>query len=294
MLSSSSEEEPPREAESSRPEEPKATTAEEPKATVGEPKATMEEPKATVEKPKATTAEEPKATTVEEPKATAAEEPKASIATGKLRGTAGAMVKSAGLRKPTTREVGVQTVETRLEEKPAQEAPATDPAETWSLVTEQAPGPPVAQQEAETTEEIDSDDEEMRALKRLRKSVRQTVASMHSHIATQVKEAAVKAMPKPRRAVAYKAMPKGKRKATDSGQAEEPQKVDKDPARDSRIPAEPAEPPKASRVELIPRVKRRSRCPPPPKAPERPPSPPAVPKPGWPKGLPYPPPVPKP
>ena len=106
-------------------------------------------------------------------------------------------------------EAGTQTLESALRgEVPEPSNGVTnEPMETWSVATEEPHPNPVD----DSLNEEDS--EELLALRRLRESVRKCVEGMHSHIATQIKEAAVKAMPRPAaKAVASKALPKSGRK----------------------------------------------------------------------------------
>ena len=168
---------------------------------------------------------------------------------------------------------------------------ASEPMETWSVVTEEPRPAPVDDDQSE------EDAEELRALRRLRESVKKCVEGMHSHIAKEIKEAAVKAMPRkaeeemPRKAVASKAMPKTGKKRGSAAADKEPGCADKKP-KDMRKPAEPEDPPSSSsKVSLVPRDQRVYRFPPPPRVPSIP-KPPAVPKAAWPKGLPKPPPAP--
>lgn len=253
------------------------------------------------EDPKVKATEDPKVTAPEDLEVTAPEDLKATVPEDLEAATEEPKATPAeSSRRRPTRDVEVQTVESRLEGPPRQAA--AEPAETWSVVTEPPQPTPVAQQ-VEVSEEDGSEGEEMRVLKRLRRSVRETVEGMHLHIAKQVREASVKAMPR-RKPVASKAMPKGKKRGSvdsDPGPSdkkpEKPKKIEEPKTvKDTRVPAEPSEPPRG-RVELVPRTQRKYRCPPPPKAPEKPPTPPPVPPPvpktGWMKGLPYPPPVPK-
>ena len=184
-------------------------------------------------------------------------------------------------------EAGTQTLESALwgEVPEPSNGVTNEPMETWSVVTEEPHPDPVD----DSLNEEDS--EELLALRRLRESVRKCVEGMHSHIATQIKEAAVKAMPRPAaKAVASKAMPKSGRKR--GSVDKDPSSVDKEP-KDLRSPSEPANPPSSSskRVALVPRDQRMHRFPPPPRVPSYP-KPPAVPKALWPKGLPRPPPAP--
>ena len=184
-------------------------------------------------------------------------------------------------------EAGTQTLESALwgEVPEPSNGVTNEPMETRSVVTEEPHPDPVD----DSLNEEDS--EELLALRRLRESVRKCVEGMHSHIATQIKEAAVKAMPRPAaKAVASKAMPKSGRKR--GSVDKDPSSVDKEP-KDLRRPSEPANPPSSSskRVALVPRDQRVHRFPPPPRVPSYP-KPPAVPKAPWPKGLPRPPPAP--
>lgn len=190
-------------------------------------------------------------------------------------------------------DVGTQTLESALRGEVPEPSmgEASEPMETWSVVTEEPRPAPVDDDQSE------EDAEELRALRRLRESVKKCVEGMHSHIAKEIKEAAVKAMPRkaeeemPRKAVASKAMPKTGKKRGSAAAEKEPEKADKKP-KDMRKPAEPEEPPSSSsRVSLVPRDQRVYRFPPPPRVPSIP-KPPAVPKAAWPKGLPKPPPAP--
>ncbi|CAE7030598.1 unnamed protein product [Symbiodinium sp. CCMP2456] len=103
--------------------------------------------------------------------------------------------RSGPREKPTTRGVEEATataekakqaptksVETQTEESclaGARPEPTAEPMETWSLVSEPQTTP-VAQQ-ARPSEEDGSDGEEMKALRRLGRSVQETVAGMQRH-----------------------------------------------------------------------------------------------------------------